>query len=108
MKGIEVEFVSFSVDPEEDTPEKLKEYGATFNADFENWHFLTGYKQEEIKDLALESYKTIVQDDPNSDQVVHGTSYFLVDQEGYVVKDYSGTKDVPYQQIIQDIKSLTK
>ncbi|WP_209121212.1 SCO family protein [Alkalihalobacillus sp. BA299] len=107
-EGIEVELVSFSVDPEEDTPEKLKEYATNFNADFKNWHFLTGYEQEEIKDLALESFKTIVQEDSNSDQVIHGTRYYLVDQEGNVVKNYLGDQDVPYEQIIKDIKSLTK
>ncbi|RBP86186.1 protein SCO1/2 [Cytobacillus firmus] len=107
-EGIIVELVSFSVDPKVDTPEKLKEYATQFNVDFKNWHFLTGYEQEEIKDLALESFKTIVQDDPNSNQVVHGTSYYLVDKEGNVAKDYSGTQEVPYDQIIKDIKSLIK
>lgn len=107
-EGIIVELVSFSVDPKVDTPEKLKEYATQFNVDFKNWHFLTGYEPEEIKNLALESFKTIVQDDPNSNQVVHGTSYYLVDQEGNVAKDYSGTQEVPYDQIIKDIKSLIK
>ena len=32
----------FSVDPETDTPERLREYGKTFNADEKKWLFLTG------------------------------------------------------------------
>ncbi|MBM7587395.1 protein SCO1/2 [Bacillus pakistanensis] len=107
-EGLEVELVSFSVDPEIDTPQKLKSYAKQFDADFKNWQFLTGYKQEEIKELALESFKTVVQEDPNSDQVVHGTSYYLIDQDGKVAKDYSGTQEVPYEQMIKDIKVLLK
>lgn len=34
-------FVSASIDPEQDTPRRLREYGARFNAD-EGWTFLTG------------------------------------------------------------------
>lgn len=34
--GLDVEFVSFSVDLERDTPEALKTYLSKFNADFSN------------------------------------------------------------------------
>ncbi|NGP45393.1 SCO family protein [Bacillaceae bacterium SIJ1] len=46
---LDVTFVSFSVDPTRDQPEVLKEFGETFNADFSNWHFVTGYSPEEVK-----------------------------------------------------------
>jgi protein SCO1/2 len=48
--GKDVWFLSFSVDPETDTPEKLKEYAARFHAK-PGWLFLTG--QRENVDLAL-------------------------------------------------------
>lgn len=107
-EGLDVEFVSFSVDPDIDKPELLKEYAQKFNADFSNWHFLTGYEQDEIRDLAANSFMSIVQDDPSSDQVIHGTSFYLIDQEGLIVKDYPGTQEVPYEEIIKDAKSLLK
>jgi protein SCO1/2 len=34
-------FVSVSVDPEHDTPERLREYAARFGADLASWRFLT-------------------------------------------------------------------
>ena len=51
---IEVEFVSFTVDPDIDTPKVLKEYLSQFSDDESNWHLLTGYSQEAIEKLAIE------------------------------------------------------
>ncbi|WP_408010440.1 SCO family protein [Pseudalkalibacillus sp. A8] len=107
--GLEdVEIVSFSVDPEVDTPEKLKQFGKKHHADFSNWHFLTGYGQGEIEAFAEESFKAAVQKTSASDQVSHGTSFYLVDQSGTVVTRYSGTdrSDEDDQKVIQDIKAL--
>jgi len=104
----DVQFVSFSVDPEVDTPEKLKEYISNYEADTKKWDLLTGYDQKEISSLAEESFKVLVRDDPSSDQVIHGTSFYLVNKEGKVVKNYSGVQDVPYEEIVSDIKLLKK
>lgn len=104
--GIEAELVSFSVDPERDDPAALKGYLGKFDANFTNWHALTGYKFDEIKSFILKSFKTIVVKDTASDQVIHGTSFFLIDQSGSVVGKYDGTMDTPFDQIIKDIKAL--
>ncbi|WP_412967813.1 SCO family protein [Fredinandcohnia sp. 179-A 10B2 NHS] len=103
---LDVEFVSFSVDPEVDTPEMLKEYAQQFDADFSNWHLLTGYTQEEIKKFAQESFKTLAEKPENQDQVLHGINFYLVDQNGVVLKDYNGVENTPYEQIIEDIKKV--
>ena len=101
--------VSFTVDPKFDTPDVLKEYLDRFGAtDESKWEMLTGFSQEEISDIANNSFKTVVIDDPNSDQVTHGTAFYLVDQEGEVVKSYSGTEDVPVDNIVQDMEALIK
>ncbi len=106
-EGLEdVKLISFSVDPEVDKPEVLKEYGQQFNADFTNWHFLTGYSQDEIEDFSLESFKATVQKPDGNDQVIHSVSFSLVDQEGRVVQSYSGLDDIPMDDIIQHIKML--
>jgi protein SCO1/2 len=106
-EGIEnIEFVSFSVDPKVDTPEVLKDYGSQYSADFSNWHFLTGYKQEEIEKYAMDNFKTIVKKPQTGDQVIHGTDFYLVDQEGNVMKYYTGLAEIPLDEIIRDIKAL--
>lgn len=108
-EGIEnTKFVSFSVDPVVDTPDKIKEYMSRYELDSENWHFLTGYSQESTEDFALKNFKTIAKKPETDDQVIHGTSFYLVNKECIVVKDYSGLTDVPYDEIIKDIKLLNK
>lgn len=105
-QGLNTPILSFSVDPEADSPEKLKEFGEKFDADFSHWHFLTGYTQDEIITFAKESFKTLVQDDPSSDQVVHGTSFYLVDGTGTVIKKYDGLQ-APIEQIMEDIETYS-
>jgi len=101
-----VEIVSFSVDPTVDKPEILKEFGQKFKVDFSNWSFLTGYSQEEIEKFALENFKALVKKPEEGDQVIHGTDFYLIDQEGVVRKYYTGLNEVPFEQIIKDIKTL--
>ncbi|MDI3089935.1 SCO family protein [Priestia megaterium] len=104
-KGLKnVEFISFSVDPQKDSPQALKAYVNKFNGDLSNWHLLTGYTQKEIKSFAMKNFKVFVQKPKDTDQIIHGTSFFLINQEGIVKKNYNGVSDVPYTQIIEDIK----
>jgi protein SCO1 len=105
-EGLEVEFVSFSVDPENDHPEQLKAYIEKFDADTRHWHLLTGYTQQEIEAFAQKNFKTIVQKPANQSQVIHGTSFYLVDQKGKVVQYYNGMNNVPYKKILEHIKIL--
>jgi protein SCO1 len=108
-EGVEdYKIVSFSVDPEHDKPQVLKDYLSKYEADASKWELLTGYQFDEIKEFAEHSFKSIVAKDPNSDQVIHGTSFFLVNQEGVVVKTYSGNTEVPYAEITADMKTLIK
>lgn len=58
-ENLNVELISFSVDPGIDTPEVLKGYAGNYNADLSNWNLLTGYSQNTIKDFALKSFKAI-------------------------------------------------
>ncbi|AIE60438.1 SCO family protein [Bacillus methanolicus] len=101
-----IQFVSFSVDPTVDKPETLKKYGEKYNADQRNWHFLTGYTQAEIEKFALDNFKALVKKPEKGDQVIHGTSFYLIDKNGHVMKEYTGLNDVPFDEIINDIKAL--
>ncbi|MBM7663205.1 protein SCO1/2 [Bacillus mesophilus] len=105
-KGLEVEFVSFSVDPENDTPEKLLTFGEQFDADFTNWNFLTGYSQSDIEAFAPKSFAAIVQKPKSDDQVIHGLRFYIVNQDGIVVSSYNGLENPPYEQMLDDISKL--
>lgn len=103
-ENLDVQFVSFSVDPTVDTGEVLKEYGKKFRVDFANWDFLTGYTEEEIASFAKSNFKALVQ--KASNDIIHGTRFYLIDQNGNVVKDYPGNIDTPYEEILKHIKIL--
>ncbi|MBU8878941.1 SCO family protein [Bacillus sp. FJAT-29790] len=101
-----VEFVSFSVDPAVDTPEVLTAYAKQYNADTTNWHFLTGFKQVEIEKFGMDYFKTIIKKPQTGDQVIHQTYFYLIDQEGKIMKVYPGLADIPFDEILKDIKAL--
>ena len=107
-KGIEdYKIVGFSVDPEVDSPEKLQEYLDMFEVpDQSNWELLTGYSQEYISQLAEQAFKALVRNNPNDDQVIHGSRFYLIDQNGIAVKNYTGYEDVPKEEIVIDMETL--
>lgn len=103
----DIQLVSFSVDPDYDTPEVLKEYGESYDADFSNWTFLTGYDFETIKEISIKSFKSILAEPPEGDdQVTHGTRFFLVDPEGKVIKHYDGVQSGNMESIVNDIRKI--
>src|SRR5699024_12641638 len=61
-QAVSVQLVSFSVDPDYDTPEVLKEYRESYEADFETCDFLTGYDFEIIKKVSIKSFRSMVKD----------------------------------------------
>ena len=108
-ENLDVQLVSFSVDPDYDTPEVLKEYGERYQADFGNWSFLTGYDFQTIKELSIKSFKNLVKEPlEGDDQVMHGTRFFLVNPEGEVIKGYDGISSSEIDIIVGDLRAVTK
>jgi len=102
-----VQLVSFSVDPDYDTPEVLQEYGKEYEADFTNWSFLTGYSFQEIKEISIKSFRAPLKEpEYGSTQVLHDTRFFLVNPEGKVIKGYDGVQAKEMQVIIDDLQTL--
>lgn len=107
-KDLDVQFVSFSIDPDHDTPEVLRDYAKEYKADTSNWTFLTGYDFDEIKKFSVKSFKSLVEMPKEGDQVIHGTRFYLVSPEGEVVKGYNGTDQDELDQIIKDLDKIKK
>lgn len=110
--GGEVRLVSFSVDPEKDTPEVLAEYGRRFRADFTRWSFLTGGKQA-IYDLIFEGFKLAIDDGalskdgtPGPGIITHSVRFVLVDREGRIRGYYPGEDADIVERIAPDIERL--
>jgi len=105
-QGLDVQFVSFTVDPENDRPEVLKEYVEKFDANLTNWHLLTGYSQTEIESFARENFQAVVKKPEQGDLVIHGTDFYLVNQDGVIVKYYTGLNEIPFEEILKHIEAL--
>lgn len=83
-----VRLVSITVDPEYDTPEVLSEYAETWQADTSIWTFLTG-SPEVVLSTVRDGFKITAEREgsggmPGMPNIVHGTSFLLVDQAGWV------------------------
>lgn len=106
-RDLEVQLVSFSVDPDFDQPEVLKEYGEKYDANFDTWHFLTGYDMQTIKELSIKSFRAFLKEpEKGDDQVTHDTRFFLVSPEGKIIKGYDGVNAKSIDEIIDDIVLL--
>lgn len=102
----DVNFVSFTVDPETDTPEVLKKYGDSVHADFARWHFLTGSVQQ-MADAAYQM-KISVKPAGEGSSIMHSEKFLLVDAAGNVVGVYDGTNNDDVKRLTTDATKLAQ
>ena len=106
--------LSFSVDPETDSPEVLTDYIEYYNVpEGVDWQLVTGYDYDFIRGFAESNFKTIVAPPPEgSNQVTHGISFYLIDQQGKIIKDYpgvdTGDTEFPLEEIVSDVETLAE
>ena len=108
-EDLDVQIISFSVDPNYDSPNVLKEYAIEYEADLSNWYFLTGYDFETIKDLSINSFQTMLQEgtpENENDLIAHSTSFFLINPNGELIKKYDGMGTQQVDEIIEDLKKV--
>ncbi len=109
----QVMLVSFTVDPETDTPPVLSKYADSYGADPNRWCFLTGPEKEQF-DLIQNGFLQIVQDnsgkppEPGQYKVTHSTYIALVDGDGNLRGFYPGDSDEGRANVLRDIKVLEK
>lgn len=78
--GSDVRFVSFSIDPQTDTPDVLRAYAQKRGADHPDWYFLTG-SIDSIKAVVVSGFKQLIRPDPKrADNILHGSHFVLVDR----------------------------
>lgn len=100
--------VSFSVDPEQDTPAALAEYSARFNADPAEWKFLTGDRRQ-IDDLLTIGYKVgappRIAKPGAAAEIVHTNRFALVDANGQVRALLRGD-ELDVSQLVEEVRRL--
>lgn len=113
LAGQDVKLVSFSVDPEFDTPEQLRIYADRFGAGAETWYFLTGDK-DRIHQLSRQHFllglTEVAEEDREAlDQsIMHSTRFALVDKQGRVRGYYESTEAESLQQLVRDAGALAR
>jgi protein SCO1 len=77
--GKDVEFISISFDPKNDTREAIKTFADRFHVNYDGWYFLRG-DQEQVRKLAADSFKVLIYGD-NKDNFAHANLIGLVDRD---------------------------
>ena len=98
-----VRLVSFSVDPDRDTPEVLAAYATRYEADRDRWWFLTG-DMGIIKHVSIDGFHLSRPDEP----ILHSTLFALVDQKGHVRGYYHSDDTDLIPHLITDITALLR
>jgi cytochrome oxidase Cu insertion factor (SCO1/SenC/PrrC family) len=89
-------FVSFTVDPERDTPEVLSKYADGYEAEKERWFFLTGALEE--MNRILKSFFLSPVDEP----AMHSIRFILLDETGQIRGYYDSSDPEAMKQLLHD------
>ena len=104
-----LQLVSISVDPENDTPAVLKAYAKKHQADHPDWAFLTGdYKT--IAETSEQGFKVGLSgkaDESKPDLgITHGSHLVLVDANGNIRGYFRSSDDKSVNEIVAALKNL--
>lgn len=97
-----VVIVSISIDPENDTPEKLREYGSEYSDDFSKWYFTTTDSEtltKMIADLGFTFEKK------GENEIEHLNRITLIRPDGVVARHFYGT-DFDPKDIEESIRAV--
>jgi len=115
-----IRFLSHTVDPDNDTPEKLVKYvdlmqQKNINIDLSNWDFVTGDK-DKLYESAANYFVNASVDSLAPGGFLHSEYFILIDKQarvrsgidinGNVVGAYDGTNEVQMKDLINDINVL--
>ena len=108
-EGVEgVRLVSFSVDPEHDTPERLRDYAGRRGLDLERWSLVTGDEQE-VRSVVASGFAM-----PMGERidlagglvdVAHAARLVLVDRDGGV-RGYYGSDAVGLDEVFHRTRQI--
>jgi cytochrome oxidase Cu insertion factor (SCO1/SenC/PrrC family) len=108
LRKTDVHLVSFTVDPEKDTPEILRSYAEKLSAQPTRWDFLTGSKSA-IYDLSKNGFKLAAADGSEDAGVpVHSTRFVLVDRHGEIRGYYEALAPDAVTKLLADANHLLR
>lgn len=102
----DIAYISFTIDPEKDTPSRLREYRKEHHFTGENWYFLTG-DQEDTKALAINGFQILAQEDKTAPGgFLHSPNFVLVDKNKHIRGIYNSLEKEDCKRLIKDVKLL--
>ncbi|MFL9483075.1 SCO family protein [Chitinophagaceae bacterium LWZ2-11] len=104
-KDEDVMLLSFTVDPEHDTPERLCDYGKVYKVG-DKWKLLTGDKKTLYWFARKGLYITATDGDGGPTDFIHSDRIVLLDHKQQIRGYYNGTSDKEVNLLINDIKKL--
>jgi cytochrome oxidase Cu insertion factor (SCO1/SenC/PrrC family) len=108
LEKSDVHLVSFSVDPEKDTPQVLRGYAEKLQADPARWDLLTGPKSAIYK-LSHDGFKLAVSDGSDEQGIpVHSTRMVLVDRHCRIRGYYDATEADAVTKLLADANHLLR
>lgn len=103
-----IEFLSFTVNPEFDTPSVINSYILSKKLDVSKWNFLTGNK-DHIYDVAYHGFLANAMEDDNAPGgFLHSSLFFLIDTDGKIRGIYDGVIEDEIIKCKKDILKLYK
>lgn len=102
----QLQLLSFTVDPERDTPATLKEYAARVGVKSNNWRFVTGDKEELYKVARCGFLLPVQSGDGGDEDFIHSNKLVLVDSQKRIRGYYNGDDREDVDRLIQEIRLL--
>lgn len=103
----DVQFVSITVLPENDSAPRLRAYADKYSANHDHWWFLTGDKKAIYNFARNELGLLVGQGDGGADDFIHSEKIVLLDKQHYVRGYYNGLSDTSANKCANDIVLLT-
>lgn len=103
--------VSFSVDPDFDTPEVLQTYADSWGIRDPRWLFLTG-DREVMKSIVMEGFKLALEMNPPpgsvspGEPILHSTRFVLVDSVGAIRGYYDVVEGGELERLAGDLRAI--
>lgn len=101
----DLRFVSYSVDPEVDTPAVLAAYAQQWNPTESRWLLLRPSVQQ-LPKLAADMRVDVAETDDPANKVMHSSMFFLVDQRGDVRGVYDSNDAHAVERLVGDTREL--
>lgn len=101
----DVRFISISVDPDHDTPDKMRHYISRLKIDDRKWQLVTGSKQQTYASARNEFSLVAAEANVDTD-FIHSDKLILVDEAGNIRGYYNGMNTSEIDKLINDIKNV--